>query len=275
MSSRVSPATGAKPSTSRPSSSVPPRVSSSSATVEPSGRITRSAECIASPCSVCSTAISEPSCERSPTPADSRCRYSSTGASPVRTRWIVVPSSSVERPTTAVRPSRPSARPAGYEGSRPGAASSSSPPENRCRRQTPNSSPSLSSNHQIHSPSGESTPSVVPFARSVTWRCSPVARSQAYSSYVPVAFDTNRERSGASSAQSGRDTRGARKRFSQSGISPVCCTRSVWWSARSGASDPLLSVMTPYCPSGRASRVLGPQPVDNFVRNFHRTSHTM
>ncbi len=80
---------------------------------------------------------------------------------------------------------------------------------------------------------------------------------------------------GASSAQSGRDTRGARKRFSQCGISPVCCTRSVWWSARSGASDPLLSVMTPYCPSGRASRVLGPQPVDNFLRNFHRTLHTM
>ena len=58
----------------------------------------------------------------------------------------------------------------------------------------------------------------MPFGRSVTWRCPPVARSQAYSSYVPVAFDTNRERSGASSAQSGRDTRGARKRFSQSGI---------------------------------------------------------
>ena len=80
-----------------------------------------------------------------------------------------------------------------------------------------------------------STPSVVPLGRSVTWRCPPVARSQAYSSYVPVAFDTNRERSGASSAQSGSDTRGARKRFSQSGI----CSFS------SGAADPLLSVMAP------------------------------
>ena len=38
------------------------------------GRTTRSAECIASPCSVCSMAISDPSWERSPTPADSRCR---------------------------------------------------------------------------------------------------------------------------------------------------------------------------------------------------------
>ncbi|GGN58398.1 hypothetical protein GCM10012285_54670 [Streptomyces kronopolitis] len=35
---------------------------------------------------------------------------------------------------------------------------------------------------------------------------------------MPVAFETNRERSGASSAQSGSPIRGARKRFSQSGI---------------------------------------------------------
>lgn len=98
----------------------------------------------------------------------------------------------------------------------------------------PNSSPSLSSNHQIHSPSGESTPSVVPFARFVTWRCSPVPRSHAYSSYVPVALETNSARCGASSAQSGSDTRGARKRFSQSGMAACCCSM-----------DPLLSVMAP------------------------------
>lgn len=104
----------------------------------------------------------------------------------------------------------------------------------------PNSSPSLSSNHQIHAPSGESTPSVVPVGRSVAWRWAPVARSHAYSSYVPVAFDTNRQRSGASSAQSGSDTRGARKRFSQSGMPSVSRT-----------PGPLLSliapVMRPYC----------------------------
>lgn len=81
-------------------------------------------------------------------------------------------------------------------------------------------------------------------------------RSQAYSSYVPVALDTNREWSGASSAQSGSDTRGARKRFSQSGIS----------SYRSGAADPLLSVMTPYCPSATTIDLHSPQPVDNSHR---------
>lgn len=71
------------------------------------------------------------------------------------------------------------------------------------------------------SPSGVSVPSVVPLGRSVTRRCSPVARSQAYSSYVPVALETNSARSGASSAQSGRDTRGARKRCSHSGTESV------------------------------------------------------
>lgn len=146
-----------------------------------------------------------------------------------------MPSSSVERPTTAVEPSLPMARPAGYEASSPSTAGTSSPPAKGWRSQTPNSSPSLSLNHQIHSPSGDRTPSVVPFGRSVALRCSPVVRSHAYSSYVPVAFDTNRERSGASSAQSGRETRGARKRFSQSGMDPPPAPRGA----------PLLSVMAP------------------------------
>ncbi|CAM5524660.1 hypothetical protein SALBM135S_06286 [Streptomyces alboniger] len=94
----------------------------------------------------------------------------------------------------------------------------------------------MSLNHQIHSPSGESTPSVVPFGRSVTWRWEPVSLSHAYNSYVPVAFDTNRERCGASSAQSGSDTRGALNRFSQSGMASV----PVAFSAP-------VSLMPPYC----------------------------
>ncbi len=76
----------------------------------------------------------------------------------------------------------------------------------------------MSENHQIHSPSGERVPSVVPLGRSVTCRCSPVVRSQAYSSNVPVAFETNSDRAGASSAHSGSETRGALNRFSQSGM---------------------------------------------------------
>lgn len=59
---------------------------------------------------------------------------------------------------------------------------SSSPPPNGWRIHTPNSSPSVSLNHQTASPSGVSTPSVVPFGRSVTWRCRPLDRSHAYSS---------------------------------------------------------------------------------------------
>lgn len=92
-----------------------------------------------------------------------------------------MPSSSVERPTTD-SPPRPSASPAGYEGSRPGAAGSSGPPAKGCRIQTPNSSPSVSANHHTHAPSGVSVPSDVPFGRSVTCRCAPVVRSHAYSS---------------------------------------------------------------------------------------------
>lgn len=49
-------------------------------------------------------------------------------------------------------------------------AGSSGPPANGCRIQTPNSSPSVSENHQIQWPSGDSVPSVVPFGRSVAWR---------------------------------------------------------------------------------------------------------
>ncbi len=91
---------------------------------------------------------------------------------------MVEPSLSVERPTTAV-PSRPMASPPGYEGSSPGVAGSSGPPAKGWRTQVPNSSPSVSENHQIHSPSGERVPSVVPLGRSVACRCVPVARSQA------------------------------------------------------------------------------------------------
>lgn len=101
----------------------------------------------------------------------------------------------------------------------------------------------MSLNHQIDSPSGVSTPSVVPFGRSVTWRCSPVARSHAYSSYVPVALETNRARCGASSAQSGNDTRGARKRCSHSGMEAVAGRETV--ACADGAVEPVVSVMSP------------------------------
>ena len=94
-------------------------------------------------------------------------------------------------------------------------AGSSGPPAQGWRIQVPNSSPSVSSNHQTCSPSGGSAPSLVPFGRSVTCRVVPASRSQAYSSKVPVALLTNRQRDGASCAQSGRDTRAARTRCSQ------------------------------------------------------------
>lgn len=100
----------------------------------------------------------------------------------------------------------------------------------------------MSENHQIHSPSSESTPSVVPFGRSVACRCSPVARSHAYSSYVPVALETNSARSGASSAQSGSDTRGARKRFSHSGMEAAAEPAGA--AVESGV-EPVISVMPP------------------------------
>ncbi|GAA2921608.1 hypothetical protein GCM10010446_02010 [Streptomyces enissocaesilis] len=47
-------------------------------------------------------------------------------------------------------------------------------------------------------------------------------------------MDTNNARSGASSAQSGSETRGALKRFSQSGMDMAC-------------ADPVLSVIPPFC----------------------------
>ncbi|WP_331801530.1 hypothetical protein [Streptomyces sp. CS62] len=60
---------------------------------------------------------------------------------------------------------------------------------------------------------------------------------------MPVAFDTNSERSGASCAHSGSPTRGARKRFSQSGM-----------DGAGGAGGAVLSVM-PLCkPIGLAHR---------------------
>ena len=73
----------------------------------------------------------------------------------------------------------------------------------------------MSSNHQIQAPSGDSVPSVVPCSRAVTCRVLPLPRSQANNSNVPVLLLTYNARSGASSAQSGRETRAARKRSSQ------------------------------------------------------------
>ncbi|GHF28436.1 hypothetical protein GCM10010359_33600 [Streptomyces morookaense] len=52
---------------------------------------------------------------------------------------------------------------------------------------------------------------------------------------MPVAFEANSARSGASSAHPGSPVRGARKRFSQSGM------------------DALLSVMPPFCAGGTTS----------------------
>jgi hypothetical protein len=53
----------------------------------------------------------------------------------------------------------------------------------------PNSSPSLSANHQIVSPSGLSVPMSVPLGRSVTWRWTSVSRSQAYCSTTPLTSE--------------------------------------------------------------------------------------
>lgn len=126
----------------------------------------------------------------------------------------------------------------------------------------------MSLNHQIVSPSGVSIPSVVPFGRSVTCRCSPVDRSHAYSSYVPVALETNSARSGASSAQSGNDTRGARKRCSHSG------TESVVSAGTESVVEPVISVMPPFCAGGRTLGPYRPQPVDNSMAGGGVASRT-
>ena len=124
-SSRGSPATGAKPSASRPSP-VPSHSSATGDAVRRPGS-TRSAGCMASPCSVCST---RPACRRRGQVADA-----GRLAVPVDLRRARRPdadqvdrgavSSSVDgrRPPT---PSRPSARPAGYAGVRPGRVSAAS-----------------------------------------------------------------------------------------------------------------------------------------------------
>ena len=65
----------------------------------------------------------------------------------------------------------------------------SGPPEKGWVRHTPNSSPSLSANHQMVSPSGLSVPISVPLGRSVTCRCSPVSRFHAYCSTTPLTSE--------------------------------------------------------------------------------------
>src|SRR6266700_5146812 len=110
-----------------------------------------------------------------------------TGSAPGGHSSTVVPSSPV-RPITA-SPLDPRASPEGYDGASPGTAGSSGPPPNGWRIHTPNSSPSVSANHQIHSPVGSTPPIQVPFGRWVTWRRSSATRSQAYISQVPVALD--------------------------------------------------------------------------------------
>ncbi|GHF62354.1 hypothetical protein GCM10010218_49780 [Streptomyces mashuensis] len=66
---------------------------------------------------------------------------------------------------------------------------------------------------------------------------------------MPVAFETNSERSGAYFAHRGRLTRGARNRFSQSGMEAV--------------NDPLLSVMSPILRRPAVTRWAVAEPVDN------------
>ena len=76
-------------------------------------------------------------------------------------------------------PSGPKQSPLEYDGGSPGTASGAfGAPANGILRQTPNSSPSWSSNHQIHSPVGSIVADVVPLARAVTWAVAPVVRSQ-------------------------------------------------------------------------------------------------
>ena len=70
-----------------------------------------------------------------------------------------------------------------------GTATWSGPPAKGWLFQTPNSSPSVSANHQMVPPSGLRVAINVPLGRSVTWRCVPVSRSQAYCSTTPLWSD--------------------------------------------------------------------------------------
>src|SRR3712207_4697603 len=111
----------------------------------------------------------------------------------------------------------------------------------------PNSSPSVSANHQIVSPSGLSADASVPLGRSVTCRWVSVSRSQAYCSTTPLTSEAYRLRCGASSAQSGRLTRAARKR---------ACQRAVTSGERAVGSE--LTGSSSPGPSPAPGRVLEP-----------------
>lgn len=163
-----------------------PGPSASSPTDVPSSRSARSAMCRLSPCSLWLIATRDSSRDTATTWASWRCSYSVVGCCPGTHRCTTVPSS-VERPISA-RPLEPRARPAGYEGSRDGAAGSSAPPSNGWRIHTPYSSPSVSANHHTHAPVGSMVPMMVPLGRSVTWRVAPLERSHVYISKVPLAL---------------------------------------------------------------------------------------
>ncbi len=165
---RAPPAAGRRPRPGlKPTADSPrPSPSQRSQTTSPSSVSTRSARCRESPCSECSSTTSDSSLDSPVTSASCSLRYS-TEACPSRSTCTTVPSSS-EPPTTTT--SRPISSPAGYASGTPGVASSSGPPAHGWRTQRPNSSPSVSRNHQTLSPSGGSVPSLVPFGRSVTWR---------------------------------------------------------------------------------------------------------
>ena len=257
---------GRSPAPPGPAPRVPPLVSSSSATVVPSGRSTRSAECIASPCSVCSIAISEPSCERSPTPGRLAVPVDlRRAARPARATWIVVPSSSVERPTTAVAVPA-DGQPRRVRGLEPGGRRlvgvRPPPPPKGWRSQTPNSSPSVSSNHQIHSPSGDSTPSVVPFGRSVTWRCSPGRPVPGVQLVRPRRVRDEQRRGPARPPPSRAATPAAPGSASPS---PACLSAAARWT-RCSQSWPHTAR------PARTSDADGPQPVDNSVRSEYPRS---
>ncbi len=139
-----------------------------------------------------------PAASRPRAPATARCRRRWTGPPPTNRR--------------------PTSRPAGYAGSTSGRATASSPPAKGWVCQMPNSSPSVSANHQTVSPSGLSVALTVPLGRSVTCRCVPDCRSQAYCSTTPLMSEAYRQRCGASRAHSGSDTRGARNRACQRAV---------------------------------------------------------
>jgi hypothetical protein len=96
-------------------------------------------------------------------------------------------------PSSVLRPmatsDRPTSSPAGYAGPTSATATVSSPPAKGWVIQMPNSSPSVSANHQMSSPSGLRVAISVPLGRSVTWRCVPVSRSQAYCSTTPLTSE--------------------------------------------------------------------------------------